>query len=74
MTWSQNETLLFFQLLGRDDNPGIPNWGREKSVIDLLKGSDGHVYKGRFKQVCHRGALRPSKTSRKFINVVCFHS
>ncbi|PFX21057.1 glutamine-rich protein 2-like [Stylophora pistillata] len=43
-------TQLNQVLGGRDDNPGFPNWGREKSVIDLLKGSDGHVYKGRFKQ------------------------
>lgn len=47
------QTLMFFTLLGHEDNPDIPIWGREKSVIDVLKGSDGHVYKGRFKQVCY---------------------
>ena len=39
--------------VARDEASEIPNWGRELSVIDMLKGSDGHVYKGRFRQVCH---------------------
>lgn len=68
------QTLMFFKLLGHDDNPDIPIWGREKSVIDVLKGSDGHVYKGRFKQVCYGEPHRPSKTCRMYINFVCFYS
>ncbi|KAL9985351.1 hypothetical protein ACROYT_G007743 [Oculina patagonica] len=43
-------TQLNQVLTARDDAPDIPNWGRELSVIDMLKGSDGHVYKGRFRQ------------------------
>ena len=42
--------ILF--LIAREETHEVPNWGREVSVIDLLKGSDGHVYKGRFRQVC----------------------
>ena len=41
---------LYFS--ARDEAADAPNWGRELSVIDMLKGSDGHVYKGRFRQVC----------------------
>lgn len=41
---------LYFS--ARDEAADAPNWGRELSVIDMLRGSDGHVYKGRFRQVC----------------------
>ncbi|KAJ7394123.1 hypothetical protein OS493_003801 [Desmophyllum pertusum] len=43
-------TQLNQVLSAREEVTEIPNWGRELSVIDMLKGSDGHVYKGRFKQ------------------------
>ena len=48
-----NLTLRFsLYFSARDEAADAPNWGRELSVIDMLKGSDGHVYKGRFRQVC----------------------
>lgn len=40
---------MFFKFLGYDDNLDIFIWGREKFVIDVLKGFDGYVYKGWFK-------------------------
>lgn len=47
----RSKTTQLNQVLGaREEAPEIPNWGRELSVIDMLKGSDGHVYKGRFRQ------------------------
>ena len=52
-------TDFFFKSLAREEVTEIPNWGRELSVIDMLKGSDGHVYKGRFKQVCGNRCTKP---------------
>ena len=38
-------------LPARDDPRHCPKITREVSVIDFLRGSDGHYYKGRTKQV-----------------------
>ncbi|XP_068744363.1 restin homolog [Montipora capricornis] len=47
----RSKTTQLSQVPGARDEPSDgPNWGRELSVIDMLKGSDGHLYKGRFRQ------------------------
>ncbi|KAK3728561.1 hypothetical protein QZH41_011642 [Actinostola sp. cb2023] len=36
----------------REEQPVTqPNWTRDVSIIDFVKGTDGHVYKGRYKTV-----------------------
>lgn len=53
------QKLLAFRLnntssvlvVAREESAPQETWSREVSVIDMLQGSDGHVYKGRYKQV-----------------------
>lgn len=44
----RSKTTQFSQISGEISDGA--NWEREQSVLDLLKGTDGHLYKGRFRQ------------------------
>lgn len=63
-----SSSFFFFLFVAREEISDSANWGREQSVIDLLRGTDGHLYKGRFRQV------RPLAVSREnsMINLFFF--
>ena len=42
---------MFYFYLVRDDARFVPKLVREVSVLDFLRGSDGHYYKGRSRQL-----------------------
>ena len=43
--------MSHFSNLVRDDARFVPKMVREVSVLDFLRGSDGHYYKGRSRQL-----------------------
>ena len=46
-----SSSFFFFLFVAQEEISDGANWEREQSVLDLLKGTDGHLYKGRFRQV-----------------------